>query len=159
LERVAGVAGKNEVRRPRFLVFGAIDRDLRSATSRWVDWCMIGRMSNIETKTVNTAILTVSVKYKNEFLPDCSVRFYGNGRALGDDKVLDSGKISLSTDAFPIALNVPIVNFRVQLDRPYTVPGDKPVLGIVIRLEDFVAPRELVFVIVDGPSSTGEAAG
>ena len=158
MERAAGVAGKNKVRRTRFLVFGVIDHDLRSATSRWVDWSMISKMRNIETKTVNTAILTVSVKYRNEFLPNCDVTFYGNGRPLSDDKVLDSGKITLATDAFPVALNVPITNFRVELDRQYTVPGDKPVLGIVVRLEDFVGPRELVIVIVDGPSPT-EAPG
>ncbi len=96
----------------------------------------------MEEKKLETATLTVSVKYKDAFLPDCGVRFRGAS--------FDSGPIMLTRDAFPIEMNVPIKEFTVTLKRPWKEPGDKPVIGAEIGLEDFEGPRELVFIIVDG---------
>ena len=115
-----------------------------------VNRSMILDMSNIETKTVKTALLTVSVRYKNEFLPGCSIRFYGNGPANSL-----TGPIELLEDAFPITLNIPVTTFQADLMRPYNKPGDIPVLGARIGLEDFLGPRELVFVILD-PAPQGD---
>ena len=98
-------------------------------------------MSNQEEKKLTTATLTVSVKYKDKFLPNCAVRFGGDS--------FDSGPIQITKDAFPIEISVPIRKFHVLLQRPWTEPGDKPVIGADLNLADFDGPRELVFLVVD----------
>ncbi len=94
-----------------------------------------------EKKEVLTKLLTVSVKYKDAFLPNCGVRFYGDA--------FDSGPINLTRDAFQIPLSTPIRKFHVVLQRAWTEPGDLPVIGADIQLADFEGPRELVIVVLD----------
>ena len=94
-----------------------------------------------EQKQLSVVVVAVSVMYRNEFLPGCTVRFKADS--------FDSGPIPLTTNAFPVRMNVPLTNFRVALGRPWTQPGEKPVLGAEFSLNNLEGSQELVFLVVD----------